>query len=103
MLNKITSALTTAVSIFKHEETAAVAKTSQPIPIPAEPIMQPAETFTAQMTKVAAPYNKYDSLLHKETYRPKDEEYPSWSEMLFGKQKSNFGVLRDNYLASQHQ
>lgn len=101
MLNKLASVLTSAVSV-KHEETAAVAKTSQPVPIPAEPIVSPAETLTAQMTKVQAPYNKYDALLHRETYRPKDDEYPSWSEMLFGRQRSHFEELRDNFLARKH-
>lgn len=55
------------------------------------------------MSKVRAPFNKYDALISKETYKPEDRDeirWPSLNEFLFGgKPTSDFEALKDRYVS----
>ena len=60
------------------------------------------KTLSTKMSQVAAPYNKYSSIISTDTsFAPPKQE--SLYEQVFGRQPTEFELLKESFLASQTQ
>lgn len=53
------------------------------------------------MYSTHAPYNKYESLISNNSWKPERET--SWTEALFGKEQSRFEVALDKHIAAKNR
>ena len=100
--------LTVAVGVNQEEAAPLEAVTSLPVAPAIEEVPQTVvpevvvrESFSAKMSKVSAPFNKYEAVIDRESFSPADEEYPTWHELIFGKEKTSFQLAKDRFLARQ--
>ena len=110
MISKAAGVLATAIGFNKSESQGAFCPAVQPLFTNANttadavsPELSTVTTSSTPVTRVAAPYNKYASLIASEPISSRDDVNLSLLELFFGREKTSFEAEKDFYLQDRQR